>query len=82
MRIFLIGALALGLGGCQTFGQHLTVDDQVKLINALAAAGCITSGSVTAGASTGQIGGQASFGFTFSGNCDPTKMPAVVKPVQ
>lgn len=70
---------SLALSGCMTSAiSKMTPDEQVKLINAFAAAGCKGSVVADAGGATGQLGGSLHAGFNLVGSCDPANAPKVV----
>lgn len=73
----LLGAsiAAFSLTACAT---RQTTDDQVKLINALKDAGCVTTTHIDIGGETGQLGGGAHAGVVIDGKCDPTIKPPSV----
>lgn len=66
------------LSACAT---KLTADDQVKLINAFANAGCKGAISAAAQGGTGQVGGGFTASASVGGTCDPANRPVVPLPV-
>ena len=72
--------LSLTLSACAT---KLTADDQVKLINAFANAGCSGSISAAAQGGTGQVGGGFTASASVNGTCKPPEKvigdPIIVK---